>query len=335
ANSQNKVSAADFFSNHSFHVRIEGFSRRLYAPINPETNKESKWFYERARGQYLDLLAYKTKGETTKAQLEFPKKQLFTKTALSKYENVWCQKPHIVSKGAQYSMQEFANSVDELWAKDDKQFNEYNYKEYVSKAFIFKSTEKIVYSASWYQNAFRAQTVDYTLSFLSSLIEDTFKKFDFNAVWQLQSLPKEIETIIADISSLVYARITAPPAGNANVAQWCKKEFCWTKLKDSKAIIDICVIDKYLIDPSKKIVEQKEAKKVQKIYNEFEAVEIVYTLKPEWQRIEDFGIEQGKLSAKCLGLIRTAKHPMKVPTEKQAVALVKILDRLKDLGLEV
>jgi hypothetical protein len=31
ANSQNKVSAADFFSNHPFHMRMEGYSRRCPA----------------------------------------------------------------------------------------------------------------------------------------------------------------------------------------------------------------------------------------------------------------------------------------------------------------
>ena len=52
ANSQNRVSAADFFANHPFHVRIEGFSRRIHAPTPDGTFRESKWFYERARGQY-------------------------------------------------------------------------------------------------------------------------------------------------------------------------------------------------------------------------------------------------------------------------------------------
>ena len=32
ANTQNKVNAADFFSNHPFHIRMEEFSRRLWAP---------------------------------------------------------------------------------------------------------------------------------------------------------------------------------------------------------------------------------------------------------------------------------------------------------------
>ena len=54
ANSQNRVNAADFFANHPFHIRIEGFSRRIHAPSPDGTFRESKWFYERARGQYSD-----------------------------------------------------------------------------------------------------------------------------------------------------------------------------------------------------------------------------------------------------------------------------------------
>lgn len=35
ANTQNKVNAADFFSNHPFHLRMEEFSRRLWVPPQP------------------------------------------------------------------------------------------------------------------------------------------------------------------------------------------------------------------------------------------------------------------------------------------------------------
>ena len=52
ANTQNRVSAADFFSNHPFHVRIEQISRRILAPSADGSFTQSKWFYERARGQY-------------------------------------------------------------------------------------------------------------------------------------------------------------------------------------------------------------------------------------------------------------------------------------------
>jgi hypothetical protein len=102
ANTQNKVNAADFFSNHPFHVRLEEFSRRIYAPSPDGTFRESKWFYERARGQYLDEQSLMTQAQKNKFLQEYPRSQLFTKTDLAKFENVWDVIPHIVSKGAQF-----------------------------------------------------------------------------------------------------------------------------------------------------------------------------------------------------------------------------------------
>ena len=52
ANAQNKVSDADFFSNHAFHIRMEEFSRRLIAPAVMGNQYGTVWYYERARGQY-------------------------------------------------------------------------------------------------------------------------------------------------------------------------------------------------------------------------------------------------------------------------------------------
>src|SRR5581483_3063112 len=51
ANSQNKVSDADFYANDPFHIRIEEMSRTVWAPAVDGTNKQARWFYERARGQ--------------------------------------------------------------------------------------------------------------------------------------------------------------------------------------------------------------------------------------------------------------------------------------------
>lgn len=53
SNSQNKVSDADFFSTHPFHVRMERFSQRLYARAVGGLQHETKWFYERARKRTL------------------------------------------------------------------------------------------------------------------------------------------------------------------------------------------------------------------------------------------------------------------------------------------
>ncbi len=54
ANNQNKVNDADFFSNHPFHRRLETMSRRIWAPPARGAQHGTHWFYERARGQYLN-----------------------------------------------------------------------------------------------------------------------------------------------------------------------------------------------------------------------------------------------------------------------------------------
>ena len=85
ANKQNKVSDADFFSNHAFHIRIEDFSRRIIAPAIGGAQHGTHWYYERVRGQYKQEQARMTKSEQQKFLIRNPKTQMFTKTDLAKY----------------------------------------------------------------------------------------------------------------------------------------------------------------------------------------------------------------------------------------------------------
>ena len=57
ANSQNKVNMADFSANDPFHVEVERLSRTIWAPGRDGTSAMTRWFYERARGQYADAHA--------------------------------------------------------------------------------------------------------------------------------------------------------------------------------------------------------------------------------------------------------------------------------------
>lgn len=43
-NSQNKVTAADLNSNHPFYIRIEDFSRKIYAPMINNQTYQTLWF---------------------------------------------------------------------------------------------------------------------------------------------------------------------------------------------------------------------------------------------------------------------------------------------------
>jgi len=111
ANTQNKVSATDFFSNSPFHVRMQEISRRLVARPKQGMTTSTKWYYERARGSYLnDKSRLGTKALMDKFDREFPRGQVIDKAAMAKVYNCWDMKPNVVSKGAK-NFVEFAGQV--------------------------------------------------------------------------------------------------------------------------------------------------------------------------------------------------------------------------------
>ena len=117
SNSQNKVSDADFFATHPFHIRMEQISRRVFAPASGGAQYETKWFYERARGQYLQAQMRMTKAQKDKFTAQNPKKQVITKTDLAKYRDSWAGMPQVVSKGAHTNFMKFAEIIDEAWKR--------------------------------------------------------------------------------------------------------------------------------------------------------------------------------------------------------------------------
>ncbi len=151
SNSQNKVSDADFFSTHPFHIRMEQISRRIFAPSTGGAQFETKWFYERAKGQWLQAQMQMTKSQKEKFVAQHPKKKVITKTDLAKVRNSWAGLPQTVSKGAQTNFLKYAEIIDENWNKNDSVYNEQYYKESVALMILFKYTEWLVLHQPWFE----------------------------------------------------------------------------------------------------------------------------------------------------------------------------------------
>src|SRR5690606_34417750 len=96
ANSQNKVSDADLFSNHPFHRELEKISRRAGVVPKGGGNLQSYWFYERARAQFENQRAPLAGKARADFDRQFPKSQLITKTDLAKFANCHEELPHVV-----------------------------------------------------------------------------------------------------------------------------------------------------------------------------------------------------------------------------------------------
>ena len=242
ANSQNKVSDADFYANDPFHIRIEELSRTIWAPAVDGTNKQTKWFYERARGQYLDA---KGKENTAARKRQFeamsPNAQKFTKTDLAKYENTWMQLPYLVSLGAQKNFNHFSLRLKERGRIEVD--NEY-FEHLIAKAILFKRAEKLISDLDY--GGYRANIVTYTLAWLS---HHTSQRIDLDAIWKKQSISPALQEAIRTVSSSVHRIIVNPPNAR-NITEWCKRKECWDAVcKEDIELSD--ALQKELLDLSR------------------------------------------------------------------------------------
>ena len=330
ANTQNKVNAADFFSNHPFHIRMEEFSRRLWAPPQQGALRESKWFYERARGQYSDAQAKVSKAEKKKFLAEFPSSQMFAKTDLAKFENVWEDKPTYVNLGAQKNFAQFAKRIGQEWTKNPDNFNELYYKRAIARAILFRKTEKIVSVQSWYSGGYRANIVAYTLALLSKLCADMGKSFDFMRVWETQDITDLMRDAIEITAKVVFDSIMTPMAGISNISEWCKKEACWDRLQLKSSELKFLLPKPFLsglVDKENIVEEVKSAAKVQKIDNGIEAQKKVMSIPAaKWRQIMADGNKKNLFSPMETGILQVASQiPAKIPSEKQSVILIDVL----------
>lgn len=327
ANTQNKVNKSDFFSNSSFHKEFKAFSKYIWVPASSSRQKRTLWYYERVRGEYLNEQAYLTNANKTKFLSEYPKSQLFDKTFLSKSENSWLQKPHVVSKGAQYSFKEFADSITDQLELDSMSLTEKYFRDTISRVILFRKLEKLVSEAEWYAGGFRANAVTYTIAYLAMCVDKGKKNFNFHEIWELQDIPKDLYRVLDVIGREVYSQITSPPANFANVAQWCKREECWKELK--KKNINIQIPDRLLISDKEEQFIKRSEKKEKKLIKGIEMQSFVVQIKQaDWLKLYEYfneNFNDYSLSITQLGILETtATRRLKVPSEKQSKILYEL-----------
>lgn len=334
ANTQNKVNAADFFSNHPFHIRMEEFSRRLWAPAQQGAQRETKWFYERARGQYADAQSKLTPSEKKRFETEYPKQQMFTKTDLAKFENVWDGFVVSVNHGAQKNFTNYAERIGKLWERHPDQFNEFYFKRAIARAIVFRRTEKLVTKQSWYNGGYRANVVAYTLALLAEVCSKHGQAFDFNRVWNRQDITPTTIQVIEIIAKFVHDDITRPRLGVSNVTEWCKRTACWQGLQGKTDELIQMLPSRFfgeLISADETEDEARSAIKTQKMQNGIDAQKAVFEIPAKtWAYILAQGQEKGLYSPKEIGVLQVAARiPDKIPSEKQSFVLLDILEKAK------
>jgi len=223
SNTQNKVTLVDFSSNHPFHVEVEKVTRSLWAPAADGSGQETRWFYERARGQYADALAReRTPARQRAFKTLHPLRQKFTKGDAAKFEHSWDQLPHIVSRGAEKNFREFMIRLGDKSPNVDATYCQ----RLIAKAILFRATEKIVSAREF--GGYRANIVTYTIA---KLAHETGQRLDLDRIWREQRIGPVLVAAIDELCVPVHGVITRP-VRVANVTEWAKRPECWSRVTD-------------------------------------------------------------------------------------------------------
>lgn len=333
ANSQNRINAADFFSNHPFHVFVEDCSRRILAPALEHSQRPTKWFYERARGQYHVERSRRPDSSRKLFDADCPKSQLFSKTDLAKVEHSFRMRPDLVSKGAEKNFSAFAKVVGDEWSSQRKTFNDGWYHRLIAKLIVFKHLERNIPREAWYPGGYRANLVTYAIAKLTADMAHKQLTPRLDAVWSSQSVSRPLEEALFAAALAAMQILLQPPVKVKNVSEWAKLQACWEMVRKVQV--------HYMVDLASLSVRSDE-QRIQDIHDqkdavakaEIEAQKAVLERGSEfWVALRQWNVSEGVLSPKETETVMACESiPLKIPSGKQCVSALASLEKASAHG---
>ena len=214
---------SDFSANDDYHIRMERLSRIVYIPVTKGKSVD-RWFYERARGQYLvEVNRQLTPALKKEFKAHNPKKRCVSKAVAAKCMMCWMGYPDVVSKGLETNFVFFTGLIN-----DGKipEATETNYKHMIAEVILFNECDHIVANQKF--GGFKAQIDYYTVALLGTYYKD---QIDLDIIWEIQAIEPDVTLLIEELVYKVWRHFQDPTTPGVNIGQWCKKAECWELLK--------------------------------------------------------------------------------------------------------
>lgn len=356
ANSQNKVTAADLFSNDPFHIWMEKMSKKIFAPAI-HYSVPTGWYYERSRKRY-EQEQFKLKSETDRKRFraKYPKEQLITKEQLGMYLTTMKEQPNIVAKGKNFVIKEFNTIISQDYKTNKGCFNEFYFKKCICAAIIYRTVDNYLESHKdsarkptgfWYKaGGYKLDIVPYTIAKIIHSVPAGFT-LDWNYIWNRQDLSPAFMHEIEIVTKMTNDFIC--DSHGVIVTEYCKRPETWVAYRDN---VRYTPSEKFLSElmPESITKEQEVAsQKDQKDTNDLNYVtEIIKLGAGYWQRLLEEGISRAALSyaeqdtlRKAVDFAQKGNIPCsasgKVPARTMALAksIYDVKDKLESLGIKI
>ncbi|MBU5470556.1 AIPR family protein [Falcatimonas sp. MSJ-15] len=341
SNSQNKVDASDFFSNHPFHIRMEDYSRKTPAPAVNGNQYQQYWYYERTRGQYNQGKMKLTVGEVNQYKLRYPENQVIKMVELAKYMEIYAGAPDKVSKGKQAIVKAFAEKIKVQWMKSDEEFDVYYFKRVVAIAIIYKNADRIIKNSDDYRNgernSYKANVIAYMMSIIFEYVQKNEKgrSIDFMRIWSTQNIYPELEKQIRVLWPEVYDFITSVDRSTQNVTEWCKKKECWERAKKRRWTI----LSEFLDSLSDAKNRKKDVVSNKNLENEIDNLKMIIGAGASyWRKVLEWGDTRNLLydvEKEALKSIIALYTTGVMPSERQQREILRAREKLIREGMRI
>lgn len=336
ANSQTKVTPADFFSNHKFHVMMENLSQsaKNYAPPVNGNPFPTVWFYERSRGKWEQEQMKLSQSQRDKYVLKNPKAQVIKKEQMAKCMIIMKGHPYLACDISSKMMNYIAPAIDCMCENSLDEINDLYFKKSVVSIIIYNTIEKLVFKQPWYpKGGNRAQIVPYTIAKILNSIPPK-KSIDFDLIWKTQSLyPSFVHEV--EIASFLTHNFLCDSAGFI-VREYARHKETWNKFTEMpyeltesfyRDLKDITVIKD----------EVREAKRERKFNNDIDAAVNMFNLGyTYWMNVYKKVEKEKVLSVSDIMFIKSMAEIMRksnLLSPAQAKRLIKIFNAAEDAGI--
>jgi hypothetical protein len=335
ANSQNGVRPSDFFANHPFHRRMEEASRRILAPATGASQVQTHWYYERSRGQYLNDQVGMSSAQRNRFLLINPRRQVTTKTDLAKAALCFALESDVACKGAEKAFIAFAERITKEWAEEANRatYGDDWFKSAIARVILFRTSESIVSKAPWYEGGYRAQIVAYSCMRLSGLASELGSGLNYLKIWNQQSAGAILEQQISIIGEQMTNVLRSPPRAGQNIGEWAKQQACRKTALEMRVRI-VSNFEDWVGKGGEQRLQEREARRTRGVHDGLDVLKQVLERNANyWLAAREFCRSRSLLAPEDeRALVPACQIPKKIPTDRQAACLMRLIDKALDAG---